>query len=325
MITHTQTLTLKGSAPAVQPPLFELNDGKHIPSIGYGTYKASAEEVYECVKKALHAGARHIDSAHCYGNGKSMADAIRDSGVPRQEIFITSKLWGTYHTRVEQGVDDIIAEMGEGIDYLDLLLMHYPVALNPDGNDKKYPTKPSGERDVLLDRKLEDTWEQLEDTVLSTNKVRSIGLSNCSKPKMETILGSPKLRLKPAVNQVEIHPYLPEHELVNYAKENNVLVQAYCPNGGSGSPVLTNPTLQHIAARHGANVGQVILSWLVLARGISAIPKSYNEERIKSNLVLTHLSQQEIDAIEAISKTHHQRNFKADWGPGVKMGFADYD
>lgn len=80
--------------------------------------------------------------------------------------------------------------------------MHYPVALNPNGNDKKYPTMPSGERDVLLDRKLEDTWEQLEETVLSTNKVKSIGLSNCSIPKMETILKSPKLRLKPAVNQV---------------------------------------------------------------------------------------------------------------------------
>ena len=203
--------------------------------------------------------------------------------------------------------------------------MHYPVALNPHGNCPKYPTKPSGERDVLLDRKLEDTWEQLEDTVLRTSKVKSIGLSNCSIPKMEAILNSSKLRIKPAVNQVEIHPYLPEYELVEYAKQNDVLTQAYCPNGGSNSPILTHPTLQQIAARHGVNVGQVILSWLVLVRGVGALPKSYNEDRIKSNLALTHLTKEEVNAIQAISKTNHQRNFKADWGPGVRMGFADYD
>ncbi|SJK98824.1 related to GCY1-galactose-induced protein of aldo/keto reductase family [Armillaria ostoyae] len=301
-------------------PTVKLNSGYEIPIIGLGTWQSKPEEVVTAVSHALKdAGYRHIDCAWGYGNEKDVGEGIKASGVPRSEIFITSKLWGTWHSRVEECLDQTLANLGT--DYLDLYLMHWPVPLNPKGNHPMFPTLPDGKRDVDHSWVLKDTWAQMEEMV-KKGKVRTIGVSNCSKMKLDEIL--PYATIIPAVNQLEIHPYNPQHELIEYGRSKGIIPQAYSPLGSTNSPILKDEVVVAIAGKHSIQPSDVLLGWL-LAKQIIALPKSVTPARITSNLIgalagLSKLSKEDVEKLDGLAAAGKQKRFITPPWP-VDLGF----
>ncbi|CAE6405697.1 unnamed protein product, partial [Rhizoctonia solani] len=196
---------------AASIPKVKLNNGVEIPALGLGTWQSKPEEVTNAVNHALKSGYRHIDCAFAYGNEAQVGEGIKKSGVPRSEIFITTKVWSTYHRRVRESLEESLKNLGT--DYVDLLLMHWPVPLNPNGNHPLFPTLEDGTRDVDKEWHISKTWTQLEE-LLEEGKVKAIGVSNCSELKLNEIL--PTAKVVPAVNQVELHPYNPQLELAKF-------------------------------------------------------------------------------------------------------------
>lgn len=267
-------------------------------------------------------GYRHIDCAWAYGNEKEVGEGIRASGVPRSDIFITSKLWGTYHTRVEECLDETLANLGT--DYLDLYLIHWPVPLNPKGNHPVFPTLPDGKRDVAGEWDLKDTWKQME-AVLKKGKVRSIGVSNFSEVKLEEIL--PTAEIIPAVNQLELHVYNPQHKLISYLKSKGIVPQAYSPLGSTNSPLLTDESVVQVATRHALQPADVLLGYL-LAKGIVVLPKSVTPARVASNYTGTIAALEKLDAsdiktLDGLAAGGKQKRFITPPWP-VDLGFENW-
>ncbi|KAK7041444.1 hypothetical protein VNI00_009310 [Paramarasmius palmivorus] len=303
-------------------PKIKLNNGAEIPAVGLGTWQSKPEEVVAAVSHALKEGYRHIDCAWGYGNEKDVGEGIRQSGVPRSEIFITSKLWGTYHSRVEECLDETLSNLGT--DYLDLYLVHWPVPLNPKGNHPVFPTLPDGKRDVDHSWKLADTWKQME-AVLKKGKVKSIGVSNFSVKKLEEIL--PTAEVVPVVNQLEIHAYNPQHELLAYLRSKSIVPQAYSPLGSSNSPLLKDDVITSIAEKHSLQPADVLLGWLV-AKDIVALPKSVTPARITANLkgaiaASTKLTKEDIETIDGLAASGKQKRFIMPPWP-VDLGFDNW-
>ncbi|KAJ3763244.1 Aldo/keto reductase [Lentinula raphanica] len=304
-------------------PLIKLNNGIEIPSIGLGTWQSSPEEVIAAVAYALkEAGYRHVDCAWGYNNEKEVGEGIRQSGVPRSEIFITSKVWGTYHNRVEEALDETLANLGTS--YLDLYLIHWPVALNPNGNHPAFPTLPNGLRDVVHSWKLSDTWKQME-ALVKKGKVKTIGISNFSVKKMEEIL--PSAEIIPAVNQLELHPYNPQHELLAYCRAKGIVPEAYSPLGSTNSPLLKDDVVVKIAEKHSVQPSDVLLGWLV-AHNIVALPKSVTPSRILSNLTgtltaLKKLQKEDIAELDGLAASGKQKRFIMPPWP-VDLGFDNW-
>ncbi|KAF9262363.1 Aldo/keto reductase [Marasmius fiardii PR-910] len=303
-------------------PKIKLNSGLEIPAVGLGTWQSKPEEVVAAVSHALKEGYRHIDCAWGYGNEKDVGEGIRQSGVPRSEIFITSKVWGTYHSRVEKCLDETLTNLG--VDYLDLYLVHWPVPLNPNGNHPVFPLLPDGKRDVDHNWKLSQTWEQME-AVLEKGKVKAIGVSNFSVKKLEEIL--PTAKVIPAVDQLEIHAYNPQHELLAYLRSVGITPQAYSPLGSSESPLLKDEVIQGIAQKLSLQTPDVLLGWLV-AKDIVALPKSVTPERITSNLkgavsAATKLSKDDIETIDGLAASGKQRRLIMPPWP-VDLGFDNW-
>ncbi|TFY74017.1 hypothetical protein EWM64_g9995, partial [Hericium alpestre] len=239
-------------------PIFKLNNGNEIPAVGLGTWKSKPHEVSHAVEHAIkEAGYRHIDCAFNYRNEKDVGEGIRASGVPRSEVFITSKVWVTYHSRVEECLDQTLANLGT--DYLDLYLIHWPVPLNPTGNDPIYPLRPDGTRDIDHECSLAETWSQME-ALVAKGKVRSIGVSNFSEKKLEEIL--PTAEILPAVNQIELHLYNPSHNLISYLKSKNIVPQAYSPLGSTNSPLMKDELVVELAEKYNLTPADILLGYL---------------------------------------------------------------
>lgn len=304
-------------------PKIKLNNGLEIPAIGLGTWQSKPGEVASAVEYAIkEVGYRHIDCAWAYGNEKEVGEGIRASGVPRSDIFITSKLWGTYHTRVEECLDETLANLGT--DYLDLYLIHWPVPLNPKGNHPVFPTLPDGKRDVAGEWDLKDTWKQME-AVLKKGKVRSIGVSNFSEVKLEEIL--PTAEIIPAVNQLELHVYNPQHKLISYLKSKGIVPQAYSPLGSTNSPLLTDESVVQVATRHALQPADVLLGYL-LAKGIVVLPKSVTPARVASNYTGTIAALEKLDAsdiktLDGLAAGGKQKRFITPPWP-VDLGFENW-
>ncbi|KAI5119140.1 hypothetical protein M0805_005219 [Coniferiporia weirii] len=290
-------------------PKFKLNSGAEIPAIGLGTWKSQPEEVIESVRYALaEAGYRHIDCAWGYQNEKEVGEGIRRSGVPRSEIFITSKLWSTFHSRVEEAVDTTLSDLG--VDYLDLYLVHWPVPLNPNGNHPAFPTLPDGTRDVDYSWSIADTWKQMEELV-KKGKVKSIGVSNFSEKKLEEIL--PTATIIPAVDQLELHLYNPQHKLLAYLKSKGILPQAYSPLGSTGSPLLSDELAVELAAKYEVQPAHILLTYL-LKKDIVILPKSVTPSRIASNLsdtvaALPKLTDADVEKLDGLAASGKQKRF----------------
>ncbi|KAI8047213.1 NADP-dependent oxidoreductase domain-containing protein [Gilbertella persicaria] len=275
---------------------FKLNTGASLPAIGLGTWQSKPKEVYTAVLTALKAGYRHIDTAFVYRNEKEVGQAIKDSGIPRDQLFITTKLWNTSHRPdlVQKAIEVSLANLQ--LDYLDLYLMHWPIAFKP--SEHNMPKNEQGKIAVDLSIDFVDTYAAMEKLV-ALGKTRAIGVSNFNIPNLDRLLKNCKI--PPAVNQVELHPYLPQPELVEFCQKNNVHVTAYSPLGATNSPLMKEKVVLDIAQKHHASFAQVLLAWGI-QRGCSVIPKSVTPSRIVSNFEVIQLDKAEFEALEHIAK-----------------------
>lgn len=260
----------------------KLSNGVTIPGLGYGTYQTPTEDAYRAVTDALAVGYRHIDTAARYGNESGVGQAVKDSGLKREEVFITSKLWNT-----ERGYDKTMAALEKtlaelGTDYLDLYLIHWPA------NEKQF-----GQEAAALNL---DTWRAFED-LYKAGKIKAIGVSNFMPNHLEALLA--QAEIKPMVNQIEVHPGWPQTEAIRYCQRNDILVEAWAPLGEAAA--LSNPVLAKIAAKYDHTPAQVCLRWEI-QQGILPLPKSVHKERMAENTKLFdfELTEDEMDIIGAL-------------------------
>ncbi|KAH6680067.1 GCY protein [Plectosphaerella plurivora] len=286
-----------------------LNTGAKIPAVGFGTWQAKPGEVEIAVETALRAGYRHIDCASIYRNEAEVGEGIRKSGVSRSDIFITGKLWNTHHAPedVEAGVDKTLQDLGT--DYLDLFLMHWPVAFKNTG--KWFPLEENGVF-ALADIDPSVTWAAMEKLVTS-GKVRAIGVSNFTIKRLEDLLSTTKT--VPAVNQVEAHPYLQQPDLLAFCQSKNIVLTAYSPlgNNQTGEPrTVDDPLVGELGKRLGLDGGQLLASWGV-QRGTVVLPKSVTPSRIKSNFLVSELPEDAFAQLNALER-NKRFNWQTRWG-----------
>lgn len=253
-----------------------LSSGYDMPIAGLGTYALSDKECFNSVTALLENGGRLIDTAYFYGNEASVGRAVRESDVPREEIFVTTKLYPNQFSNAEAAIDEALEKMD--IEYIDMMMLHHP-----------------GTNDV-------EAYQSIEQAVRD-GKVRSIGLSNWYIEELEKFL--PQVTIMPAVVQNEIHPYYQEKEVVPYIQELGIVVEGWFPFGGRGhtAELLENEVISSIAKAHGVTSAQVILRWN-LQRGVVVIPGSSNPDHIKENLDIFgfELTTEEMECIAALDK-----------------------
>lgn len=268
---------------------------------------------------AIRKGYRHIDAAYVYENEKEVGEGIRDglaaAGITRSDLFITTKLWCTYHTRVEEALDLSLASLG--LDYVDLYLMHWPIAMNPNGNHDTFPKHPDGSRDLVPERSHVETYRDME-KLLKTGKVKAIGVCNYSLRYLEELL--PLVDVVPAVNQIENHPLLPQQEIVDFCVQNGIVVVAYSPLGSTGSPLLSDPRIFKLAKQKQTSPGSILLSYHI-ARRSSVLAKSVTLSRIEENTKVVPLSEDDLAILAEISKDGTHRFVYPPFG--VDFGFPD--
>lgn len=242
---------------------FTMHNGKTIPCIGYGTYKTSEEEVYDAVIAAIKAGYRHIDTAAFYKNEAGVGRAVRECGVPREEIFVTSKVWNT--DRGYENTKKAFAESMErlGLEYMDLYLIHWPANKKQFGDEAK---KINAE-----------TWRALEE-LYAEGKVRAIGLSNFLPHHIEELMEGAKV--KPMVDQIEFHPGWAQLEVSEYCRKKDIVVEAWSPLGRKDA--LDNDVLREIGAKYQKGTAQVCIRWII-QHGILPLPKTVNPDRMVEN------------------------------------------
>ncbi|KAF5709449.1 alcohol dehydrogenase [Fusarium globosum] len=298
------------------PSSFKLNTGQEIPALGLGTWQSPAGEVEKAVTYALKDGYKLIDCAYCYGNEEEVGAGLKaafEAGVKREDIFVVTKVWATYNTRPELGLDKSLKALG--LDYVDLFLVHWPLLLNPEGNDDKFPKKADGSRDVIRDYNHVDGWKLME-KLPATGKTRGVGVCNYSKKYLEELL--PHATIIPAVNQIENHPSLPQQEIVDFCKEKGIHIEAYSPFGSTGGPVMTAEPVVKIAEKKGVSASTVLLSYhgkshepdsekcvansLLVARGSTVLAKSVTPERITANKTIVDLDNEDMKALNDYSE-----------------------
>ena len=262
--------------------MITLNDGIKIPAVGFGVFMIPADgSTYKAVREALDAGYRHIDTATAYFNEEEVGKAVRDSGIPREEIFVTSKLWLSHYgyERAKIGIERSLRKLG--LDYIDLYLIHQP-----------YGDVPGA-------------WKAMEEAKVA-GKLRSIGVSNMTPKIWNEFV--PQFSTLPSVNQVECNPFSQQKELRAIMDKNNVKLECWYPLGHGNAELLNNPVITKIAEKYGKNAGQIILRFEV-QEGVITLPKSSNPERIKSNIEIFdfELTDSEMNSIRALDtgKTSH--------------------
>lgn len=259
-----------------------LNSGYVMPINGLGTYCLTGDTCFESVTSALQSGVRLIDTAYMYSNEEEVGRAIRESGIPREEIFVITKLYPNQFSEPEKAIEQALEKLD--IDYIDMMLLHHP-----------------GTDDVKAYKAMEKYVE--------SGKIRSLGLSNWYVEELEEFL--PQITIKPALVQNEIHPYYQENDVIPYIQSLGITVQGWYPLGGRGytKELLGDETISEIAAAHRKSSAQVILRWN-LQKGVVVIPGSSNPDHIRENTELYdfELSEDEMERINALD-----RNEKHDW------------
>jgi len=261
-------------------PLVTLNNGISMPQFGLGVFQMSdGQEVESSVTAALEAGYRLIDTARMYGNEAGVGNAIRASGIPREDIFVTTKL-----ANPDQGYDSTLRAFDASmerlnLDYIDLYLIHWPV--------------PS--RGLFP-----ETWKAFE-KLWGDGIVRAIGVCNFKPNHLETLLE--KAEIVPAVNQIELHPWLQQHETRDFCKKHDIQIESWGPIGGSGGTLLDDERLKPLAEKHGKTPAQVVLRWHI-QNGFVVIPKSTHPDRIRENADIFDfaLSDEDMTIIESMNK-----------------------
>ncbi len=304
------------------PTLTVGGDGQ-MPVIGLGLWKIDRETVADVVVEAIRAGYRHLDSACDYGNEKEVGEGIRraiaEGLCTREDLWVTSKLWNTYHhpDHVIMAMDQTLEDLG--LDYLDLYLIHFPIALEFVPFETRYPPEwvqdPSEEFPMMKPASvpLQDTWHAME-TLVDSGLARHIGVCNYGVSLMRDLLNY--ARIAPAVLQVESHPYLTQANLMRFCAEEDVAVTAFSPLGAlsyleldmasQSESVLQQPSVMAIAERVGKTAAQVILRWGV-QRGNAIIPKTSRPERLLENAAIFDFELSPADMAEINSLNRNQR------------------
>ncbi|HEY4382054.1 MAG TPA: aldo/keto reductase [Acidobacteriaceae bacterium] len=277
-----------------------LNNGAgQLPALGFGTLIPDAAETITSTRNALEAGFRHFDCAERYRNEREVGAALHAGlaagGIARKDIFVTTKLWNTNHRpeRVEAAFEGSLKRLG--LEYVDLYLIHTPFAFQP--GDEQDPRDESG--NVVYDAgvSLLDTWGALE-RLVDQGRCGAIGLSDISLEELAPVYEA--ARIKPAVVQVEAHPYLPETELLDFCKKTGVVLLAFAPLGHGMRPgLLDDPVIAGIAARVGRTPAQVLLAWAV-QRGTALLTTPKTAERARENFDVSRLSDDAFDEITRI-------------------------
>ncbi|XP_059474492.1 aldo-keto reductase family 1 member B1-like [Neocloeon triangulifer] len=290
-------------------PKVTLNNGLEIPIIGLGTWKSQPGVVTQAVKDAIDVGYRHIDCAHVYGNEKEVGAGInakiKEGVVQRKDLFITSKLWDSHHHPdfVVAACMNTLKDLG--LDYLDLYLMHYPIAYK--AGFETHPTDENGKLMYSTDDYV-DTWKAMEKLV-DRKLVRSIGLSNFNSKQIERVLDV--ATIKPAMLQIECHPYLNQKKLIAFGRERGMSITAYSPLGSKdrpwakpGEPVLLeDKKLHEMSTRLSRTPAQIVLRYQI-QRGNVVIPKSVHKTRILENFAVFdfELSQEDMQLLDSFDK-----------------------
>lgn len=260
-------------------PMITLNDGNHIPQLGFGTYKVAPDETAAAVRSAIEVGYRHIDTAQMYGNEKGVGQGVRDAGLDRGHVFITSKLNNGFHRPddARRTFDQSLKDLGT--DYVDLFLIHWPL-----------PT--------LYDGDFVTTWKTLEE-FKADGRARSIGVSNFQIHHLQEL--ARETETVPAVNQIEVHPYLTNDEVRAYGVEHDIVTQGWSPI--ARGKVLGDPVVLRIARATGAHPAQVVLRWHI-ERGDVVIPKSVHRQRMSENFEIFdfEINDEEIEALTALDR-----------------------
>ncbi len=260
-------------------PLITLNDGHHIPQLGFGVYQVPSEETAATVRTALEIGYRHIDGAQMYANEKGVGQGVRDAGLDRGQVYLTSKLNNGFHRPddARRAFDETLRELGT--DYVDLFLIHWPL-----------PT--------LYDGDYVSTWKTLEE-FKADGRARSIGVSNFAIHHLEEL--ARETGTVPAVNQIEVHPYFTNDAVRAYGVEHNIVTQGWSPI--ARGKVLGDPVVIRIATSLGVHPAQVVLRWHI-ERGDVVFPKSMSPQRMKENFEIFdfEINDEEIEALTALDK-----------------------
>lgn len=259
-----------------------LNDGNQIPAVGFGVFMIPNDgSTYQAVTAALKSGYRHIDTAAAYFNESEVGKAVRDSGIPREDIFVTSKLWlqDYGYEAAKLGIETSLKNLG--LDYMDLYLLHQPYG------------------DVA------GAWRALEEAK-AAGKIKSIGVSNMTPKIFHEFV--PQFATKPAVNQVECNPFFQQKELRGIMAQDNIHLEAYFPLGHGDEKLLTHPVIAALAEKYHKNAGQIVLRFEV-QEGFIVLPKSVNPERIAGNLdlfdfELTETEMEQMRALDTGRGTH---------------------
>ncbi|TQN64472.1 Glycerol 2-dehydrogenase (NADP(+)) [Colletotrichum shisoi] len=289
-------------APPICTKTFKLNNGLDFPAVGLGTWQGSQgtddeRALEESIIHALKSGYRHIDTAQIYGVEEVVGRAIRNSGVPRSEIVVVTKFWGHWHHDPAAALQISLDALG--LDYVDVFLMHWPWA-----------TTPAPEKRVLgkwESPTFVETWKKMEPLV--GDRCRAIGVSNFMPKVLDELLA--EATVVPAVNQVELHAFNPNLNLVPYCREKGIVVTSWSTLGGSRgakNEILTHELFTGIAKAHDVSPGVVSLSWAV-QRGVAVIPKSATKSRIEENIRLVTLADEEMAKINEAHKTIRRERF----------------
>jgi len=296
----------------------KLNSGYNMPTLGLGTWKSEPNKVGEAVKYALmEAGYTHIDGAAIYRNEPEIGKVYKEvfATLKREDIFITSKLWNTNHDprHVEAACRQTLADLQ--LDYLDLYLMHWGVAFKH--GDELEPVGADG-KCIGENVPIHETWQAMEKLV-DLGLVKSIGVANFTSIMLHDLMTYAKI--VPAVNQIEVHPYNSQHELIEYCKHLGITVTAYSPLGRIGAAGVTGPRLfdeqivNDFAVKYTHTPAQIILNWAV-SRGTIAIPKSVTPERIKENIdsLDFDLSSEDVAQLDALNRNYRFVDPSEWWG-----------
>ncbi|KZS89726.1 reductase AKOR2 [Sistotremastrum niveocremeum HHB9708] len=298
-------------------PTIKLNTGAVMPAIGLGTWSGTTKEEQESAlpwyKTALKVGYRLFDTAHGYGTEPVVGKAIREFGIAREEVWVTTKLPMQHHDRVEFSLNESLERLG--LDYVDLYLIHFPQGHPYHADDEPDQKLPDGRHVTLEHPDINEVWAQMEE-VYKSGKAKNIGVSNYSVKTLTQLLKTAKVI--PAVNQVEMHPHLNQDELKAFCDSKGIVLTAYSPSGYA--PVREDPTVIKIADKYSVSPAQISLAWHI-QRGTSAVPKSTSEERQTGNLFrLPILDEEDMKALGGLNKGIHLCDYRCP--PGDVFGWS---